>query len=251
MVRAEPTRLIRQAPLYERASDVLLAYIAEHGYRPGDCLPGEHSLANEIGVSRNTLREAIAELRNMGLVESRHGSGTFVAASPSVLRPGLETLSGLPNIAGRPDVDLRRASWSIDDYEGSGDVHHILRLESVEPVILVRMAAAADGVTAATFESWIAERHVDRAALLAFRDGSLLDYLSSETEVRLASTWSEVSAVDADTALAQWLGVRRGASLLRLSETFYTQAGDPIVYSLNHFLTKKVAFHIIRKVNIR
>ena len=248
---AGKTRLIRQAPLYERASDVLLGYISENDYRPGDKLPGEHSLADEIGVSRNTLREAMSELRNMGLVERRQGSGTYVVGLPPVLRPGLETLSGLPNIAGRPDVDLRRSTWSVADYPGSGDVHHILRLESVEPILVVKMAAAADNVTAATFESFIAARHVDRAGVTEFQDGSLLDYLASETEVQLASTWSEVSAVEADTPLAEWLGVRRRASLLRLSETFYDRSGDPIVYSLNHFLTEKVAFHIIRKVNVR
>jgi DNA-binding GntR family transcriptional regulator len=251
LVQKETARLVRQAPLYERASDVLLAFIAENGYQPGDRLPGEHSLAEEVGVSRNTLREAMSELRNMGLVERRQGAGTFVIASPSVLRPGLETLSGLPNIAGRPDVDLRRTSWSVDDYAGLGDVHHILRLESVEPVLVVRMAAAADGVNAATFESWIAEKYVDRAAVDDFEDGSLLDYLVLETDVRLTNTWSEVSAISAETELAEWLGVARGTSLLRLSETFYTRSGDPIVHSLNHFLTNKVAFHIIRKMSIR
>ena len=251
MAKGETVRLVRQAPLYERASDVLLAYISENGYQPGDRLPGEHSLAEEVGVSRNTLREAMAELRNMGLVERRQGAGTFVAASPSVLRPGLETLSGLPNIAGRPDVDLSRTSWSVENHTGVGDVHHLLHLESVEPILVVRMAAAADGVNAATFESWIAEKNVDRAAVLGFEDGSLLDYLNSETDVRLANTWSEVSAVDADAALAEWLDVPVGTSVLRLSETFYTRSGDPVVHSLNHFLTNKVAFHIIRKVNIR
>lgn len=242
-------RLARLAPLYERAGDALLAYIEENEYRPGDRLPGEYRLADEIGISRNTLREAMAELRNIGLVDRRHGVGTFVTRSPGVLRPGLETLSGLPNIAGRPDVDLCRSTWSVDDCAGSGDVRHILRLEPAEPIVVVRMAAAADGVTAATFESWIATRHVDPTSLRDFRDGSLLDYLS-QTEVRLANTWSEVSAVDADGPLALWLGVTEGASVLRLAETFYTRTGDPIVYSLNHFLTNKVAFHIIRRVAV-
>ncbi len=237
--------------MYERASDALLAYIEENKYRPGDRLPGEYTLADEIGISRNTLREAMAELRNMGLVDRRHGVGTFVTRSPGVLRPGLETLSGLPNIAGRPDVDLRRSSWSADDCTGSGDVRHILRLEPAEPITIVRMSAAADGVTAATFESWIATRYVDPVRLRAFQEGSLLDYLGSQTTMRLTNTWSELSAVDADGPQAKWLGVTEGASVLRLSETFYTPYGDPVLYSLNHFLTNKVAFHIIRRVGMK
>lgn len=243
-------RLVRQAPLYERAGGALLDYIEDHGYKPGDRLPGEYALAEEIGISRNTLREAMSELRNMGLIDRRQGAGTFVTSSPGVLRPGLEKLSGLPNIAGRPDVDLSRASWSVDDDPGSSEVRHILQLDLTEPVLLVRMAAAADGTTAATFESWIADKHVDRSALLDFEDGSLLDYLTSRTEIGLTHTWSEVSAVGAEASLAAWAGMPVGTPLLRLLETFYTQSGDPIVYSVNHFLTTRVAFHIVRKVDL-
>jgi len=147
-------------------------------------------------------------------------------------------------------VDLHRSSWSVDDGGGSDDVRHILRLDPAEPIVRVRMAAAADGATAATFESWIARKYVDLASLRDFEDGSLLDYLTSRTALRLAHTWSEVSAVAADGTLTEWIGVPAGSALLRLSETFYTRSGDPILHSRNHFLTNKVAFHIIRRVEM-
>ena len=45
---------------------------------PGDKLPTEHFLAKTFGVSRSVVREAIAQLRNEGLVETRQGVGAFV-----------------------------------------------------------------------------------------------------------------------------------------------------------------------------
>ena len=45
---------------------------------PGDRLPTEHALAKSFGVSRTVVREAIAQLRNEGIVESRQGIGAFV-----------------------------------------------------------------------------------------------------------------------------------------------------------------------------
>ena len=45
---------------------------------PGDRLPTEHALATSFGVSRTVVREAIAQLRNEGIVESRQGIGAFV-----------------------------------------------------------------------------------------------------------------------------------------------------------------------------
>lgn len=52
--------------------------IQEGRLKPGDKLPTEHFLARSLGVSRSVVREAIAQLRNEGLVETRQGVGAFV-----------------------------------------------------------------------------------------------------------------------------------------------------------------------------
>lgn len=52
--------------------------ISEGRLKPGDRLPTEHFLAKSLGVSRSVVREAIAQLRNEGLVETRQGVGAFV-----------------------------------------------------------------------------------------------------------------------------------------------------------------------------
>jgi DNA-binding transcriptional regulator YhcF (GntR family) len=49
--------------------------------RPGDRLPPLRELADEVGVNANTLRAAYAKLESDGLIETRHGSGTFVTGS--------------------------------------------------------------------------------------------------------------------------------------------------------------------------
>jgi GntR family transcriptional regulator len=56
------------------------------GLAVGDALPAERTLATDLGVSRMTLRRAIDELVASGLVERRHGAGTFVAA-PKIAQP--------------------------------------------------------------------------------------------------------------------------------------------------------------------
>ena len=52
--------------------------ILEGSLRPGDRLPAERSLALDLGVSRPSLREAIQKLVSKGLLNTRHGGGTFV-----------------------------------------------------------------------------------------------------------------------------------------------------------------------------
>ena len=66
--------------------------------RPGDRLPAERDLATHIGVSRPTVRAGLRALSAMGVVQSRHGSGTFIPEGPPSL--GTEALSFLAALHG-------------------------------------------------------------------------------------------------------------------------------------------------------
>jgi GntR family transcriptional repressor for pyruvate dehydrogenase complex len=66
--------------------------------RPGDRLPAERDLAQHIGVSRPTVRAGLRALAAMGVVQSRHGSGTYIPDGPPTL--GSEPLSFLAALHG-------------------------------------------------------------------------------------------------------------------------------------------------------
>lgn len=68
-------------PLKQQVVGQLQRLIAEGGLQPGDQLPGERELCEQLQVSRGTVREAVRFLEALGLVVIRHGSGTFVRAS--------------------------------------------------------------------------------------------------------------------------------------------------------------------------
>ena len=63
---------------YQKLSERLRQFMAENHFRDGDKLPPERALAESFGVSRNSVREAIHALAERGLLESRHGDGTYV-----------------------------------------------------------------------------------------------------------------------------------------------------------------------------
>lgn len=72
-----------RAPKYQRIADALRREIKDGLYRPGERLPAETTLLERFRpqfppLSLPTLRQAIAVLRSEGLIESRHGIGTFV-----------------------------------------------------------------------------------------------------------------------------------------------------------------------------
>ncbi len=65
-------------PQYERIAELIVEFITEQRLRPGDRLPTEQKFAEQFGVSRTIVRDAIKMLTPSGLVRPRRGSGIFV-----------------------------------------------------------------------------------------------------------------------------------------------------------------------------
>lgn len=76
----------RPTSLVHQVMDDLSRKIEQREYAPGDKLPPESGLMREQGVSRTVIREAISRLQAAGLVETRHGIGTFVLTPPTLRR---------------------------------------------------------------------------------------------------------------------------------------------------------------------
>ena len=74
----------RTNALSVRIADSITEMIVQRKYRPGEKLPNELELSEELKVSRTTLREALRILATRGLVEVRRGIGTFVTRSQSI-----------------------------------------------------------------------------------------------------------------------------------------------------------------------
>lgn len=111
--------------------------IDEGRIRPGDRLPSETTIVRERGVSRTVVREALSKLQAAGLVETRHGIGTFaierqqdqglhldVDTAMSVrgileLRLGLETQAAALAALRRTEEQLLQMRRALDDYQRS------------------------------------------------------------------------------------------------------------------------------------
>lgn len=121
-------------PLYRQVADALRQKIESGEYEPGTQLPTEDKLIAEYHMSRNTVRAAIKELATAGLVETRHGIGTFVpeqvlpivtslTADLHAGRGGGEGLvytaevarSGRKATSGDTRVEMQRANAAIAD----------------------------------------------------------------------------------------------------------------------------------------
>jgi GntR family transcriptional repressor for pyruvate dehydrogenase complex len=147
---AGPERLSLVDQLVRTIAEALLA----GRYGPGDRLPPERDLAASLGVNRASLRQALARLEQMGLVEARHGVGTVVldparATDPSVLtllagrhgprivEDALEVRAVLAGLVGRlaaeraSDEDRARLALALDELRRAEDAEACQEAEAV------------------------------------------------------------------------------------------------------------------------
>jgi GntR family transcriptional repressor for pyruvate dehydrogenase complex len=80
--------------------------------KPGDRLPGERDLAQELGVSRPSVRSGLEALESMGVVVSRRGAGTFIADGPPDL--GREPLSLMASLHGFTSGEMFEARLVLE-----------------------------------------------------------------------------------------------------------------------------------------
>lgn len=114
------------------AANRLRREITDSGLAAGDKIEPEKELADRYGVARGTMRKALAQLRDEGVLASVHGRGTYVAAVPRravvPLRPGDRLRSWLPDDAERrrmrlppgvPVLQVTRAGGAVEWHDAS------------------------------------------------------------------------------------------------------------------------------------
>ncbi|MBG6191588.1 GntR family transcriptional repressor for pyruvate dehydrogenase complex [Arthrobacter sp. CAN_A212] len=116
----DPRHLVR-APrprLYEQLVEQILVYIEEAQLGPGDLLPAERILADQLGVSRATLAQALVALEVLGIIDVQHGTGAVLVYRPSlatVIRKLREHQTRLPEIAeARSTLEVKLAALAAE-----------------------------------------------------------------------------------------------------------------------------------------
>ena len=221
--------------LASRVGGVLRAEIETRRLPAGTRLPSEADLAKLLKVSRPTLREATRVLAREGLLDIRHGVGTFVTGGLPPLRNALDTMSSLTSAiraaGGQPGV----TSLVIAEVEAPHGVAEALRVPAKQRVACISRVRLSDGKPLGLASEYLPlSPAVPFATLQTFGGGSLYQFLSDTLAVVLVRSEMSVMAVAATAAQARLLDVRPGAPLLLMRETHVGPEDRRVLYSVNH-----------------
>jgi len=219
---------------HAQIEDWLAEAIAAGRLAPGDRMPTEHDLAGWLGVSRMTLRHALATLARRGLVErvvGRNG-GTFVAEGK--LEQDRTRLSGFSEQLRRHGMVAGARVLSATTRSAGPAVAAALEAAEGEPVYEIRRVRLGNGRPIAVEHSVFPAGSFP--GLLGCRlDGSLYELLDERYQLRPVRARESLEPVTAGVREAETLGVTEGAPLMLVERIAYAADGRPVEFARDLF----------------
>jgi GntR family transcriptional regulator len=236
---------MRRPALPQQIADELRAQILAGATQPGERLETEPMLARRLGVSRPTLRSAIAMLEHEGHIERRHGAGTFVTAHP-VLRNDLgKNFSVTDMIAG----GRRRAGTAEVQADLVGAPAHVasqLLVEEGTPLSRLRRVRTADGRKVVDSTDWARADDLSPDELKTIARGSIYAALA-RLGLGIHHGVARIEPAIAGREVAARLSIGRGTLLFAIHQVDYTESGRPVLASLEFHLADAFEFTIYRR----
>ena len=211
-------------PLYHQLSEQLSASIADGRLQPGDPFENEVALAERLRLSRPTVRRAIQEMVDQGLLVRRRGLGTRVANRKVHRRAELTSLWDDLRRAGRhPRTTILTHEIVTDERAAAA-----LDLEADTPMLLVVRVRTADGDPIAYMHNWLPPQYSD-IPLEELEESGLYAALRNRG-VRPVVAQQTIGARMPTAAERRYLDIRGQQPVLTMSRMAFDAAGRAVEF---------------------
>jgi GntR family transcriptional regulator len=230
-----------------RAREAIMALIAREELKAGDKLPSEAELALMFNISRPTLREALKLLEQDGLILTMHGRGRFLSAAATlrVERPitAYESITSMLRQLGyKPQTRL----VSLCEQPADKDAARALRCRAGTPVVAVeRLRLQGSDPLVYCIEILRRDSLPETLDEEAFK-GSLNDLLERKRK-RPRMSSASVSAVELPKPVARLIGPKHAGPWLLITETCFTDKGEPVVFARDYHRGDAFSFNFSRR----
>jgi len=210
---------------HQQVARAIAGQIAGGALRPGDRLPGERALRERFGVSRATIRRALASLGAEGLVEAHPGRGSFVATDPLGEPP--EVLTSFTLMGARRGLVASARVLAAEVVTATLDESEAFGIAPGAELFVLERLRLLDGHAVAIDRSRVPLARAPGLPAADFASASLYAALD-EAGAGPSRAEYAMQAVAADPDQARLLGVDPGAPLLRTT-TRSSDAHDAVV----------------------
>ena len=220
-------RMNAKLPLYAQLKEQIIAAIARGDLASGDQIPSQRSLCERYGMSHMTVRRAISELLNEGVLYAIPGKGLYVTERKQDTEP---LLIGFSEDMARRGMIPSSQVLAAEIVGASTVLASALGVAVGTPLVHLRRLRLADGAPMALQSSYLPHALCPGLLEQDLGSGSLFGLLRNVYRLRLADGTTVVEAALADAEQAKLLGLPLPAPLLIIEQLTYLDSGHAIEF---------------------
>lgn len=226
-------------PVYLWVEKHIKRQIEEELFRPGDKIPSERDLSDQLVISRTTIRRAIENLITQGVLERRSSSGTFVCRRHSIERHvGIERPLGFSEGIQKVGLHPESILLQFNVQKTNKKITQKLRINEFDDVVLIRRLRVISNQPICVETIYLPKILVPDlvAENLVARDSSLYSILEKRYSIKPKNSIENVRISYATEDEANFLGIKEMDPVLLMRGVTFDEADQPFEYfvSVNH-----------------
>ncbi|MDD3173891.1 MAG: GntR family transcriptional regulator [Herbinix sp.] len=220
-----------QRPLYQQLIDSISNYISENKLTPGDKIPTEQELSQVYKVSRATVRQAIQELVNNGILLKMHGKGTFIAQPKHKM--GVGSFYSFSDLVQNNHFDSQTQILCFQEIHNPDDkVCRRLQLSPNEAVFYLSRLRCIDNNPVLLENTYVPKKLVPFFDIVKIEQNGLYNYLNHSFGIGDLEGIERFTAYNPTIEEKAILKIRDSDPCIRIRRLFY-YLGKPIEYTFS------------------
>lgn len=222
-------------PLYMALARALMQDIDSGRYPVGHLLPAEDSLAQRHGVSRHTVRHALRELKEEGLLGSRAGIGTTVRARTGAGRffSGINTVSDLLQFVDATEMHVLKRGEVIADAELAQLLH--CKPGQAWANISILRKLPQEKLPLSYLQVYLRPEHADAVGPEKVFTRPIYSLLEGRYGVRIIEVQQEITAANLTGPMAQALKAQEGQAAMRIARYYLDRSGSVLEIGIGYY----------------
>lgn len=235
-------------PLYILVKEKIDELICNGTFSLGSRLPSENALADDLGVSRATLREALRALEEEGKIIRQQGIGTFIAPRLSKMQKGIEDLFSVTETIESQGFKPGTEGYTIWQ-EKMGELSCVFEEKPDDLMWVIERIRTANREPVVYCKDYLSQKLVPTKLDLTKNPygESIFEVLEKQYHLRITHAIARIIPLTAPDWLATNLKIVSETPLLLLEQRIYDQKEQLIIFSRNYFRHDKIEFQVLRK----
>ena len=238
---------LNRLPTSSVVKDKLKQMVKDNKLSLGSKLPVETELANMLGVSRSSLREAFHILEEEGIIVRRHGIGTFIREEVRLARNPLEVNFGVSEVIESMGLRAGTTELQIVRDKASSSISERLKIDKGSSIVILKRVRTADEKPIVYSTDILPETTLGKVNIPESFRGSLYKFLERKWGQKVDYSVAKIIPTLANAEICQKLEVSPKSVFLLIEQVDYDIKDQPIEYSKEYWRPDLIEFTISRK----